>query len=67
MMKTQVQSYHVLNDHSLFLIQWIPSKCFLWDISIESHALSLQLAREEEEKQMTLDEWKKLQAKKVIS
>ena len=29
--------------------------------------ISLQLAREEEEKQMTLDEWKKLQAKKVIS
>ena len=35
---------------------------FLWLIMI-----SLQLAREEEEKQMTLDEWKKLQAKKVIS
>ena len=28
--------------------------------------IALQLAREEEEKQMTLDEWKKLQAKKVI-
>ena len=44
-------------DSTLYVLCGI----FLWRVM----TLWLQLAREEEEKQMTLDEWKKLQAKKV--
>ena len=59
-------SYHVLNDHSLFLIETIFKKTCFSSYDKLCNIFVTQAAREEEEKQMTLDQWKAMQAKKVI-